>query len=134
MDKKPALHRRILLFIVDSWRVVMDNRYNPLKWIPDPSLQMYFTLVLFTMWSVYFGFVASYYMGWLGYDTITSLIVHFAVIIPLGMTNAIFLDAERENASWIYKWRTEQSTWKLWNKIRRPNYEKRIKWDIDREA
>ena len=134
MDKKPALHRRILLFIVDSWRVVMDNRYNPLKWIPDPPLQMYFTLVLFTMWSVYFGFVASYYMGWLGYDTITSLIVHFAVIIPLGMTNAVFLDAERENAAWIYNWRTEQSTWKLWQKIRRPNYEKRVKWDIDREA
>ena len=134
MNKKPALHRRILLFIVDSWRVVMDNRYNPLKWIPDPSLQMYFTLVLFTMWSVYFGFVASYYMGWLGYDTITSLIVHFAVIIPLGMTNAVFLDAERENAAWIYNWRTEQSTWKLWQKIRRPNYEERVKWDIDREA
>lgn len=134
MDKKPALHRRILLFVVDSWRVVMDNRYNPLKWIPDPSLQMYFTLVLFTMWSVYFGFVASYYMGWLGYDTITSLIVHFGVIIPLGMTNAVFLDAERENAKWIYNWRTEQATWKLWQKIRRPNYEKRIKWDIDREA
>ena len=134
MDKKPALHRRILLFIVDSWRVVMDNRYNPLKWIPDPSLQMYFTLVLFTMWSVYFGFVASYYMGWLGYDTITSLIVHFAVIIPVGMTNAIFLDAERDNAAWLYKWRTEQSTWKLWNKIKRPNHEKRVRWDIDKEA
>ena len=134
MDKTPPLHRRLLLFIVDSWRVVMDNRFNPLKYIPDPSLQMYFTLVLFTMWSVYFGFVATYYMGWLGYDTITSLIVHFAVIVPLGFTNAIFMDAERENAPWIFKWRTEQNTYKLWQKIRRPNYEKRIPWDIDKEA
>ena len=134
MDKTPPLHRRLILFIVDSWRVVMDNRFNPLKYIPDPSLQMYFTLVLFTMWSVYFGFVASYYMGWLGYDTITSLIVHFAVIVPIGFTNAIFMDAERENAPWLFKWRTEQRTYKLWQKIRRPNYEKRIPWDIDREA
>jgi len=134
MDKTPPLHRRLLLFVVDSWRVVMDNRFNPLRYIPDPSLQMYFTLVLFTMWSVYFGFVASYYMGWLGYQTITSLIVHFAVIIPLGFTNAIFMDAERENAPWLFKWRTEQRTYKLWQKIRRPNYEKRIPWDIDREA
>ena len=53
----------------------MDYRFNPLRHIPDPSLQMYFTLVLFTMWSVYFGFVASYYMGWLGYNTIVSIIV-----------------------------------------------------------
>ena len=131
---KPAIHRRIILFIVDSWRVVMDNRYNPLKYISDPSLQTYFTLVLFTMWSLYFGFVATYWMGWLGYNTVTSIFIHAGVIIPVAVTNAVFLDAERENAKWIYNWRTEQATWKLWQKIRRPNYEKRVKWDIDREA
>ena len=129
MDKKPALHRRILLFIVDSWRVVMDNRYNPLKWIPDPSLQMYFTLVLFTMWSVYFGFVASYYMGWLGYDTITSLIVHFAVLIPLAMTYAIFKDAERDGVKWLKNAYEDRRKEKLFP--RKPNA---VKWDIDKEA
>ena len=51
---KPALHRRLIMWVVECWRLVMDNRYNPLKYIPDPSLQAYFTLVLFTMWSVYF--------------------------------------------------------------------------------
>ena len=134
MDKKPALHRRILLFIVDSWRVVMDNRYNPLKWIPDPSLQMYFTLVLFTMWSVYFGFVASYYMGWLGYSTVTSIIVHIGVLVPLGFTNAIFLDAERENAPWLYRWKLNAELDTQDANLKKSNYEKRIKWDIDREA
>ena len=93
---KPAIHRRLILFVVDSWRVVMDNRYNPLRYIPDPSLQFYFTLVLFTMWSVYFGMVATFYMGWYGYNTITSIIVHFALLIPLGFTNAVFKDAERK--------------------------------------
>ena len=55
--KKPSLFRRVLLKFVSGWRRVMDVRYNPLKYIPDPSLQMYFTLVLFVMWSFYFGLV-----------------------------------------------------------------------------
>ena len=57
--KKPNFFRTTILWLVDSWRLVMDARYNPLKYIPDPSLQAYFTIVLFTMWSVYFGFVAK---------------------------------------------------------------------------
>ena len=99
---------KVMMWVVDCWRVVMYNRYNPLKYIPDPSLQMYFTMVLFTMWSVYFGMVATYWMGWFGYNTITSLIVHFAVLIPLFFTNAIFLDAERDGARWIVSLRKEQ--------------------------
>jgi len=112
----------------------MDARFNPLKHIPDPSLQMYFTLVLFTMWSVYFGFVASYYMGWLGYSTVTSIIVHIAVIVPLGFTNAVFLDAERENAPWLYRWRLNKQLDTQDLNLKKSNYEKRIKWDIDHEA
>ena len=37
------------------------------------------------MWSVYFGFVASYYMGWLGYDIVVSIIVHMGVIIIISV-------------------------------------------------
>ena len=94
---------QLLAWVVNCWRVVMDHRYNPLRFIADPSLQLYFTLVLFTIWSVYFGMVASYYMGWLGYDIVTSIIVHIAVILPVGFTNAIFLDAERDGANWVKK-------------------------------
>ena len=72
--KKPSLFRRTVMWIVESWRVVMDTRYNPLRFIPDPSLQTYFMLVLFTIWSVTFGFIATYYIGWYGYDTVTSII------------------------------------------------------------
>ena len=128
---KPAIHRRLILFVVDSWRVVMDNRYNPLRYIPDPSLQFYFTLVLFTMWSVYFGMVATFYMGWYGYDTITSIIVHFALLIPLGFTNAIFKDAERNGDKWHKAWRDEESAWKFWQRKTKPNM---VKWDLDKEA
>ena len=92
---------KLLAWVVDCWRLVMDNRYNPLRYIADPSLQLYFTLVLFTMWSIYFGFVAAYYMGWLGYDIVTSIIVHISVVLPVGFTNAIFIDAERDGAKWL---------------------------------
>ena len=122
------------MFVVDCWRLVMDNRFNPLKWIADPSLQMYFTMVLFTMWSVYFGFVASYYMGWLGYSIPTSIIIHMAVLIPIGFTNAIFMDAERDNAPWLYKWKLNKDLDDQDANLKKSNYEKRIKWDIDREA
>ena len=133
--KKPALHRRFVLFVVDSWRVVMDNRFNPLRHIPDPSLQMYFTLVLFVMWSFYFGLIAAYWGGLFGYyNTITSLIVHIAIVVPVGFTNAIFLDAERENAPWLYQWRQENEQWRFW--LKRPSLKGKniVKWDIDKEA
>ena len=51
--KKPSLFRRSVMNLVSGWRRVMDVRYNPLKYIPDPSLQTYFMLVLFTIWSVF---------------------------------------------------------------------------------
>ncbi len=134
MNYRNNIFQRFTMWVVDCWRVVMDARFNPLKHIPDPSLQMYFTLVLFVMWSVYFGFVASYYMGWLGYDIVVSIIVHMAVIIPVGFTNAIFMDAERENAPWLYRWRLNRDLDQQDINLKKSNYEKRIKWDIDREA
>ena len=121
--------KNFILWIVDCWRVVMDNRFNPLRYIPDPSLQFYFTMVLFTMWSVYFGFLASFYMGWLGYDIVLSIIIHFMVLIPLGFTNAIFLDAERNGSQWVKTWREERRISKLF-----PRKKNIVLWDNDREA
>ena len=129
--KQPPIYRRLVMFVVDSWRVIMDARYNPLKYIPDPSLQTYFMLVLFTMWSVYFGFVATYYMGWLGYSTVTSIIVHICVLLPLAFTNAVFVDAERDGHKWLKEWKEEESSWKFWQKRTKPNM---VRWDIDNEA
>lgn len=91
----------ILFFVVDCWRLIMDNRYNPLRYIADPSIQAYFTLALFIMWSGYFGVVAAYYMDWLGYSIVTSIWVHLAVIIPIMVTNAVFRQAEESGAVWV---------------------------------
>lgn len=132
--KKLPFYKRALMFVADSWNVVMDARYNPLRFIPDPSLQAYFTLVLFTMWSVYFGFVATYYMGILGYSIVTSIFVHFGILLPIIFTNAVFRDAERDGHKWVQDWRAEQSAYKFWVKYISTNTEKRVKWDIDKEA
>ena len=72
--KKPSLFRRAILGLVNGWRRVMDVRYNPLKYIPDPSLQTYFMLfcnvlcvelvqVLNKCWACV---IHGWYMGYVG--------------------------------------------------------------------
>ena len=130
--KKPSLFRRSVMKIVSGWRRVMDVRYNPLKYIPDPSLQTYFMLVLFTAWSAFFGFLAANYLGWFGYNTIASIIIHIAVILPLAFTNAIFVDAERDGANWLKEWKEEQSRYKLVvNRLKTKNL---VIWNPNKES
>lgn len=129
--KKPNIFRRFVMFVVDSWRAVMDVRFNPLKHI-DPSLQTYFMLVLFTIWSISFGLIAIFWLGYIGYSIPTSILVHAAIIIPIAFTNAIFVDAERDGENWIKEWREEQSRYKLVvNRLKTKNL---VIWDPNKEA
>ena len=112
----------------------MDNRYNPLRHIHDPSIQSYFTLALFIMWSCYFGVVALHWMNWIGYSIVWSIIIHMAILIPIMITNYIFKEAERNGGNWVASYRTQQAIDKMDSRLKKQNYEKRIKWDIDREA
>ena len=129
--KKPNIFRRFVMFVVDSWRAVMDVRFNPLKHI-DPSLQTYFMLVLFTIWSISFGLIAIFWLGYIGYSIPTSILIHAAIIIPIAFTNAIFVDAERDGENWIKEWREEQSRYKLLvNRLKRKNL---VIWDPNKEA
>lgn len=131
--EKYNIFQKLIVWIIDCWRLVMDNRYNPLRYIADPSIQAYFTLVLFIMWSAYFGIVATVYMGF-NYNIVTSIIIHMAFVVPLMFTNLVFKQAEKNGRNWISQYRTDQEKKKWYDKIRKPNYEKRIKWDIDKEA
>ena len=97
----------LALYIVDYWRLVMDAKYNPLRFVGDPVLQTYFMMVLFVMWSVYFGFLASDWFGWVDYSTVSSIFIHVAVLIPIGFTNAVFRDAEKDKAKWLTNWRDD---------------------------
>ena len=128
---KPNIFRRFVMFVVDSWRAVMDVRFNPLKHI-DPTLQTYFMLVLFTIWSISFGLIAIFWLGYIGYSIPTSILVHAAIIIPIAFTNAIFVDAERDGENWIKEWREEQSRYKLLvNRLKTKNL---VIWDPNKEA
>ena len=111
--KKPSLFRTSTMKIVSGWRRVMDVKYNPLKFVPDPSLQTYFMLVLFTMWSVFFGFLAANYLGFFNYNTVASIAIHIGIILPLAFTNAIFVDAERDGEKWLEEWKEEQSRYNI---------------------
>jgi hypothetical protein len=130
--KKPSLFRTSTMKIVSGWRRVMDVKYNPLKFVPDPSLQTYFMLVLFTMWSVFFGFLAANYLGFFSYNTIASIAIHIGIILPLAFTNAIFVDAERDGEKWLEEWKEEQSRYRLVaNRLKTKNL---VIWNPNKEA
>ena len=130
--KKPNIFKRIILFIVDSWRVVMDVKYNPLKHIPDPRLQTYFMLILFSIWSVAFGLIAIFWLGFINYSISTSIIVHLSILIPLIFTNAVFIDAERDGEKWLKEWREEQSRFRIvTNRLKTKNL---VLWNPYKEA
>ena len=130
--KKPSLFRRALLKFVSGWRRIMDVRYNPLKYIPDPSLQTYFMLVLFTIWSVFFGFLAANYLGFFNYNTVASIVIHISIILPLAFTNAVFVDAERDGDKWLKEWKEEQSRYKLvMNRLKTKNL---VIWNPNKES
>jgi len=82
--------------IVDTYRMIMDLRYNPLRFIPDTVMQGYLLMALFVMWSAFFGIIAIYYLGWLGYSIPVSIGVHLALIVPTIITNAVFEMAEED--------------------------------------
>ena len=129
---KPSLFRRTVMGLVSAWRRVMDVKYNPLKYIPDPSLQTYFMLVLFTVWSVFFGFLAANYLGIFGYSTLASIIIHVAVLLPLAFTNAIFIDAERDGHKWLKEWKAEQNRYSIVaNRLKTKNL---VMWNPNKEA
>ena len=130
--KSPKFFRTSIMFLVDSWRVIMDVKYNPLKYVPDPSIQTYFMVVLFTIWSAFFGLIAIFWLGFIGYNILTSVIVHLSIIIPIAFTNAVFVDAERDGENWLKEWREEQSRFKLLkNRLKRKNL---VLWDPNKEA
>ena len=124
--------KQAIMWVVDTWNGIMNAKYNPWRYIGDPGLQSYFMMVLFILWSAAFGLVAIFHFGWLGYSIPISIAVHLGLMIPLLITNAVFIDAERDGASWLAEWREDQSRIKIvTNRIRMKNM---VRWDLDKEA
>lgn len=129
---KSSVFRRVVITVVFIWRRIMNVKFNPLKYVPDPSLQAYFMLVLFTLWSVSFGLIATYYLGWLGYSIVTSMVVHLSILVPIMVTNAVFVDAERTGEKWLEEWKQERSRFSLLaNRLKSKNL---VRWGLNKEA
>jgi hypothetical protein len=82
--------------VSEMYRMIMDLRFNPLRFIPDPVMQGYLLMALFVMWSGFFGLIAIYYIGWLGYSIPVAIGVHIALVVPTIITNAVFEMAEED--------------------------------------
>ena len=95
------------MFIVFSWQSTMDSRYSPLHYIKDPSIQLYFTMALFIMWSAYFGIIAWVWLEWENYSIVYSIWIHLSVVIPIYVTNLIFKEATQNNAKWLGDWKKD---------------------------
>ena len=129
---KSSVFKRVIMTTVFIWRRIMSVKFNPLKYVPDPSLQAYFMLVLFTLWSVSFGLIATYYLGWLGYSIVTSMVVHLSILVPIIVTNAVFVDAERTGEKWLEEWKQERSRLNLLaNRLKSKNL---VRWELNKEA
>ena len=95
--------------------VVWMQKINPLKYLPDRSLQAYFKIVLFVMWSAFH--IAAYWGGILGgYSIWKSIILHLSLIIPTIITHAGFRGAEEYGHDWLIKWRSEFDNWEACTK------------------
>ena len=124
---KPNLFRRTIMLILNTWRSVMNVKYNPLKHITSPSLQTYFMLVLFSIWCVFFGLIAIYYIGFINYSIVTSIVIHGSILIPMMITNAVFIDAERNGEKWLKEWQEEDYKYKVF--LRRIKMENLVRWN-----
>ena len=129
---KSSVFKRVIMTTVFIWRRIMSVKFNPLKYVPDPSLQAYFMLVLFTLWSASFGLIATYYLGWLGYSIVTSMVVHLSILVPVIVTNAVFVDAERTGEKWLEEGKQERSRLSLVaNRLKSKNL---VRWELNKEA
>ena len=103
------LIKKGILFTVNSWQIIMDNRYNPLSYIKEPSMQLYFTMALLTMWSAYFGIVAWAWLEWKNYSIVSSIWIHLSIVIPIFITNLVFKEARQNNAKWLVSWEKNET-------------------------
>ena len=78
-------------FIHNSWNVIMDNRYNPLRNIPDVNTRHLIMQILAWMWCIIFSM-------WLG-SVIAfgiSAAIHALLIAGIFITAGVFETAKRK--------------------------------------
>ena len=76
---------------VETWKVVMDHQYNPLKYL-DPASRYYYMLVLSWMWSMVFSlsFFSIFFFQYVW-------LAHLLLLTGVFITVTVFSNAERSS-------------------------------------
>ena len=88
-----------LMWFYYSWASVMNLKYNPIGYIRDTSLQMYFMTALSIAWTLAF---CTYIAGWL--NVVPLMLGHVSFLFAVFFTYGIFEDAKRDRAKWFQDW------------------------------
>jgi len=80
-----------VVFIYNSWNVVMDHEKNPLSNIPDFSTRHMIMQVLAWMWCIVFAIIVG--SMWAG---VFSMILHVLILGAIAITVATFETAKRK--------------------------------------
>ena len=91
--------RNLLMWFYYSWASIMNLKYNPIGYIRDTSLQMYFMTTLSIAWTLVF---CTYVAGWL--NVVPLLLGHVLFLFAVFFTYGIFEDAKRDEAKWFQDW------------------------------
>ena len=107
-------------------------RHDSLSWSPGPDVRIVHVDSNKSDRSIFFGILAANYLGFFNYNTVASVIIHIAILLPLAFTNAIFVDAERDGAQWLKEWKEEQSRYKIVaNRLKTKNL---VIWNPNKES
>lgn len=101
------IFKKTYMWFYELWNIIIDAKYNPLRFIPSLVAQFYITMVLAIGWSVAFGLSMGYYSG-----IFTSVFVHVGVVFMIFFTASTFKDAERDGKVWWLELTVEWESFK----------------------
>ena len=119
--------KNALMWFYYSWDSIMNAKYNPLSYIKNISLQMYFMIMLSIIWTVSFcGLIA----GWA--NVIPLIYGHIGVLFAIFMTYGVFKDAEKAGSPWYDKWTSKYAMRTAY--VKRDKTKNVCKWNLEIEA
>ena len=77
-------------FVLDSWDGVMNQWYNPLKYIPDLQVRHMVLQILAWLWCIAFSL---YFTSWFIFGV--TVVAHFVLIAAIVVTVATFRISEQ---------------------------------------
>ena len=116
-----------LMWFYYSWDTIMNLKYNPISYIRNTSLQMYFMTVLSLIWTLTF---CSLIAGWM--NVVPLVWGHVLFIFSVFFTYSIFEDAARDGRAWFLKWEKEYILSKAFKK--KDKTKNAHRWDLEIEA